>query len=540
MSEPQLPGPLQHRQPITFQGEFSKKLLTNTFFNFVGRFWSFLLTLLLTPYILSHLSVSDFGTWVVLSIFINSFNLLDFGLGSSFVKHVSEYYTHEDYRRINGVVFSGFLFYILFGIVQVSLGLLLEEPLFQLFHISGASEPYRVVLLSCAVSNFTSMLLSVVKGIQRMDKSNSLEIKISIVNALGTVLFLAFGWGMLGLAVNALATTCFALFLTWWTLRRIMPKISIQWHFDGKLLREMFAYGIKMQVSQVGGLISFRLDKLIVSRFLGIAAVSFYEVSSRLTSFMRALPLVMVSALIPATSELGARNDRTRILQTYLLASKYVAMIAVAMAAFLVLEARAVLTFWLGPGFENSVILVQILAIGYGANVLGGVASQTGAGVGRPEFDMRSTVLLSVSNPILSIALVQWFGATGAAAGTTIAFIIATSYLVVSFHRNYIRHSVGPILQFIYIRPIVAGIFANVATLAFHQVAPQFVAWETVRYMAPLKIATDFGIFAPTYILLLVAFRQVTAIDWNNFVGVMSFGFEFLRHPLRGRVKIYR
>jgi O-antigen/teichoic acid export membrane protein len=540
MSEPQLPGPLKHRQPITFQGEFSKKLVTNTFYNLIGRFWSFLLTLLLTPYILSHLSVRDFGTWVVLSIFINSFNLLDFGLGSSFVKHVSEYYTHEDYGRINSVVFSGLAFYALFGIVQVSMGLLLEQPLFRLFHISEASQAYRLVLFSCAVSNFSAMFLSVVKGIQRMDKSNSIEIKISIVNALGTVLFLEFGWGMLGLAVNALASASFALFLTWWTVRRIMPKISISRHFDSKLLREMFAYGIKMQVSQMGGLISFRVDKLIVSRFLGIAAVSFYEVSSRLTSFMRALPLVMVSALIPATSELGARNDRARILQTYLLASKYVAMMAVALAAFLVLEARAVLTLWLGPGFENSVILVQILAIGYGANILGGVASQTGAGVGRPEFDMRSTVLLSVSNPILSIFLVQWFGAAGAAAGTTAAFIIATSYLLFSFHRNYIRHSVGAILQFVYVRPIVAGIFADLATLGFHRVAPQLVAWETVRYMAPIKIAADFGIFAPTYILLLVLLRQVTAIDWNNFVGVLSFGFEFLRHPLRERVKIYR
>src|SRR5262249_52636734 len=158
--------------------------------------------------------------------------------------------------------------------------------------------------------------------------------------------------------------------------------------------------GIKMQVSQVGSLICFRIDKLIVSRFLGISAVSFYEVSSRLTSFMRALPLVMISALIPATSELGARNDRTKILQTYLLASKYVAMVTTAMVAFLVVEAGSVITLWLGAGFENSVILVQILAVGYGANVLGGPASQTGAGIGRPEFDMRSTVLLSVLNPI--------------------------------------------------------------------------------------------------------------------------------------------
>jgi hypothetical protein len=53
-------------------------------------------------------------------------------------------------------------------------------------------------------------------------------------------------------------------------------------------------------------------------------------------------------------------------------------------------------------------------------------------------------------------------------------------------------------------------------------------------------MAADFGIFAPLYIILLVTFRQVTAMDWNNFVGLMSFSSEFLRHPFRERVKIYR
>jgi hypothetical protein len=61
-----------------------------------------------------------------------------------------------------------------------------------------------------------------------------------------------------------------------------------------------------------------------------------------------------------------------------------------------------------------------------------------------------------------------------------------------------------------------------------------------MRVLIPLKLAIDFAIFVPIYFVLLITLRQVTAIDWKNFVGLMSFGFEFLRHPLRERVKIYR
>jgi hypothetical protein len=140
----------------------------------------------------------------------------------------------------------------------------------------------------------------------------------------------------------------------------------------------------------------------------------------------------------------------------------------------------------------------------------------------------------------LSILLVRQFGAAGAAAGTSLAFVVATSYLLVTFHRKYAGTLVRTILQDVYLRPIAAGVFAALAVLSFHTFAPQLVRWETNRYLVPIKLAADFGIFAPVYIVLLVTFRQVTAIDWNNFVGLISFSSEFLRHPFRERVKIYR
>jgi O-antigen/teichoic acid export membrane protein len=327
---------------------------------------------------------------------------------------------------------------------------------------------------------------------------------------------------------------------TWWTVRRTIPKVRLGWHFNPLLLKGMFAYGAKIQVSQVGNLVCFNVAKLIISRFLGIASVSFYEVGSRLTSFMRAVPLVTLSAIIPATSELGARNERERIRQTYYMASKYVSMLTLALVAFVILEAHSMVTLWIGTGFENSVILIQILAIGYGVNVMGGAASQTGAGVGRPEFDMKSTVLLTVLNPILSVVLVRGFGAAGAAAGTSIALVVAAVYLLVIFHRQYLANSFWTILRDVHVRPIVAGAFASSAVAGLHSLVPLFNEADHLRYLLPIKMVADLALFAPLYMGLLIALRQITAIDWNNFLGLVSFGSEFIRHPFRERVKIYR
>ena len=205
-----------------------------------------------------------------------------------------------------------------------------------------------------------------------------------------------------------------------------------------------------------------------------------------------------------------------------------------------IIEADSLLRLWLGNGFERSVILVQVLAIGYGVNVMGGAASQTGAGVGRPEFDMKGTVLLTILNPILSLLLVQRFGAAGAAAGTSLSLIIAAAYLVLLFHRDYLGNSASTILRDIHFRPWVAGVLAAVSVWGVHQLLPALAQMGQVRYLTPLKIAADFAIFSSAYVFLLVGLRHITAIDRRNLTGLLSFGMEFVRHPMRERGKIYR
>ncbi|HZI51441.1 MAG TPA: oligosaccharide flippase family protein [Terriglobia bacterium] len=532
----------EHRelQP-TFPGEFSRKLIVNTFFNLVGRFWSFGGAILLAPFIWSHLTPGEFGVWVLLSIFLESFTLLDFGLGSAFVKFISAYFTHGDYDRINRVLFSGLVFYVMQGTLVIGLGLAAQGTLFDFFDIStGAETAYLYVLVASALANIGSMFLSVFRGAQRMDRSNAIEMGMSILNVVGAVAALQLGWGLSGLALNALFNSAVLVVVAWWSVKRAMPWMKLGFVVDRSLLREMFSYGGQILVSRIGGLVCFRLDKLIVARFLGLAVVPFYEFSARLSALVRALPLLTMSALIPATSELGARNDKEKILYTYMMTSKYVALMTVGLVAFVVLEANSILRLWLGAGVEQSVILVQILVIGYGANVLVGAASQTGAGVGRPEFDMRSTILLMVLTPPFGILLVKDFGAPGVAAGTTLALVIAAIYLLVAFHRNYLGTSVSSIVREFHVKPIAAGLLAFLAVSLFHQAFPRVSALNEIRYLIPVKLFLDFAVFSAVYMMFLVAVRQVTAIDRRNFWGLMNFGFEFMRHPFREWVKIYR
>jgi len=145
-----------------------------------------------------------------------------------------------------------------------------------------------------------------------------------------------------------------------------------------------------------------------------------------------------------------------------------------------------------------------------------------------------------VLTPTLGVLLVQQLGASGVALGTTLALIIAAIYLLVAFHRNYLETSVVSMVREFHVRPMAAGILAFFAVSIFHRAFPGVNALGDVRYLIPLKLALDFAVFSAVYMMFLVAVRQVTAIDRRNFWGLMNFGFEFMRHPFREWVKIYR
>lgn len=100
----------------------SQKIIRNTVFNLLGRAWGLLVILALTPFIIAHLGVERFGIWMIVEALISQFGLLDFGFSTSFIKYIAEYFAKEDFKKINEVINTGFIFYSICAILAVVAG----------------------------------------------------------------------------------------------------------------------------------------------------------------------------------------------------------------------------------------------------------------------------------------------------------------------------------------------------------------------------------------------------------------------------------
>ena len=463
---------------LVSSSSFSHKLVRNTFFNFVGRFWAMLVTLFLTPYIVSKLGIQRFGVWSLIFVITGYFGLLDLGLGASFVKYVAEYHARKDYEAINRVFNSGLVLYLIFSFVIMVAGFALRDPILELFKIPAEffADAQFVLLAAVAIyslSNVFDIFQAVMIGLQRMDVTNLIVLGVSVPRILGTVLFLELGYGLRGLIVNEALVFVLTALLLVLSAFHLLPRLRMGWVFyHGHSLRQLLSYGIKVQVSRLADLASFQTDKLLLGYFLGLSPVAFYELGSRVVLTSKRLSRVLISAVVPAASEIDAREDRLSLCRLYLRGSKYLVLVAAPVLLFIAAAAPLILAAWMGRGYELSVPVIQLLAVGHLVHLLTGVGTTIAKGMGKPEYETRYSLLQLAMNTLLGIALVIRLGFWGVLIATPLSLIVGSLYFMVLFHRL-----LGiPLLQFLkgtYLQPVITCLLAGLPLLILNAVALQ-------------------------------------------------------------------
>jgi len=463
---------------LVSSSSLSHKLIRNTLFNFAGRSGAMVVTLLLTPYVVSKLGVRRFGVWSLILVIASYVGLLDLGLKASFVKYVAEYHARRDYEAINRVLNSGLALYLILSPGIIATGCVLRGPILRLFKIpTDLFADARLILLVAmaiySLSNMFGIFQAVMTGLQRMDVINLIALGVSVPRVLGTVLSLELGYGLCGLiASEALVFALTALLLVL-SAFRLLPQLRVGWAFyDWPSLRRLLSYGIKVQVSRLADLATSQTDKLLLGYFLGLSPVAFYELGSRVVLTSKRLSRVLISAVVPAASEIDAREDRLSLCRLYLRGSKYLVLVAAPVLLFIAAAAPLILAAWMGRGYELSVPVIQLLAVGHLVHLLTGVGTTIAKGMGKPEYETRYSLLQLAMNTLLGIALVIRLGFWGVLIATPLSLIVGSLYFMVLFHRL-----LGiPLLQFLkgtYLQPVITCLLAGLPLLILNAVALQ-------------------------------------------------------------------
>ncbi|MEX1275129.1 MAG: oligosaccharide flippase family protein [Bacteroidota bacterium] len=418
-----------------------RSLVRNSLFNGLGFVWSAAVLFFQVTYILHALGAEIYGIWALCLILSSTFTIADFGMSATIVKFVSEYRAKGQLEEVNRVLANSLLFYLAIDVAILPLVLVIPAIL-EFLSVPGDLLPLAVTGATIALLNFmltmtgVNILAGLLQGYHRMDVTNRVTMAIGIPKIMGTIAAIELGYGLLGVMVSDFLMV----FLTVAVLRHraavIVPGAVFAVRYRSwSTFKAIFRFGITLQASMISGLINFHFDKLVLSKFLGLAFLTYYDLGSRVVGKIRGLPLIVATALLPEFSRLQALQDLASIREVYDKSSKVMLVFLLPVFGTIALVSDLLVNLWLGPGYELAALTLRVLAFSYCVNVFTAVVSNASKGLGHPEIEAKTAGIQVVLNVLLSPLLVLQFGFPGALIGTSIALVGGAAYYMVKVNR---------------------------------------------------------------------------------------------------------
>jgi len=468
------------------------------------------ISLLLVPFTLFKLGVAGYGIWAILSTVINLAWLMDPGLGPAVTKYIAESGGKNDVAEMRRVVDAGAAICLLMASAAVCVvGFSSYFIIHELFR--GPSAPavsdilslWPLVLLCIATFLILTPFLAIINGRQRMDLTNLLLFTGEILSVSMTVIFLLNGAGVRGLLLAQLLSGLFILLGSLVLTKRLLPGITPNpFRCKFATLRKIATFSVPLYAGYVMTTLQGQLERLYLARMVGVIPVGWYDVASQGAAKIKRVPDLLLGPILAAASELEARNEREKLEELHVRAHKYLAIVAIPLVVFAVMDAKVLIHLWVGGHLELISFTFAVLVVG---NLFPQMGSPmyfvtVGRGILRPS--VYTALLASGMNVVLSYVFIKLWGFSGAALGTAIPMLVSTVYYFV-ICRPYFQIDLFETVRRTYVKPLLCAAVAAVMIPA--------VGLLGLRHWKML--AADLIAFGAVYLTGMVLVRGIDRAD---------------------------
>jgi O-antigen/teichoic acid export membrane protein len=200
--------------------------------------------------------------------------------------------------------------------------------------------------------------------------------------------------------------------------------------------RKLLGGGLKLHANAVGAFMLTSTDVLVISHYRGAAETGVYQLSTALLTGILILPQAaawVLYARIADTGAVAAWAEHRRVLVG-------VSAIMVGVGAVTAVASPYVLPAIVGPGFAESVTLLQILLLALPALTMSAVLAPQWVTRGLFLQVSAITVALGLLNLIGNLLLVPQYGAYGSAwstLATSVGILAANAWMAVRCEREW-------------------------------------------------------------------------------------------------------
>jgi O-antigen/teichoic acid export membrane protein len=382
--------------------------------------------LVLLPFNVAHLGPAAYGLWLLTASLTAYFSILDLGYGAALVRYVARYRALGDARGINETASTLFVAYGIVGIVGYVAAWVVSFHLGRFFAIDAGQAEIggailRIVALQFALSLPFQTYGAVVNGFQRYDANNIVALVSAIVVAIVNVAILSGGYGLVPLVAATTAVRLVALGIYRANAYVIFPGLRVRPSLASwRRLHEVSGFSIYTFLIGAANRMNYSVDPLVIGAVLGSAPVALWGVAQRIIWSTQSLTNQLNTVLFPVVVDSDTRANARRLRRILIEGTRLSLATVLPITGALVILAGPLIRAWVGPGFEASVLVLQLLAAATAIRVGNATATTLLKGSGRHRFIAMSNLATALVNLALSIVLARYLGLPGVALATLV------------------------------------------------------------------------------------------------------------------------
>ncbi len=397
------------------------RLTNNILYNLFGQSLLLILGFVAVKYIFVKLGDEALGIiYFTATMNIVLIGILEKGIYATTVREVSANFSSEP-KYIHAFIRTGSLFcwsvYIFLGMLVYYSAPILVEKWINLKTMDSATAVTILQILGVAsLSAFPrSFYASLLRGLQRMEFNNIIDVFTSGLQQFGAIIILTSGGNLFDvvywfaacywIGVVAYFITCCHFF----SIKSLIPGHS------SDVLRRNFNFASKMVSISILALVHNQAEKIIVSKWLPIGVFGYYAFAYGAVSKTGLITNAISQASFPTLSILFKSGNRTSLILHYNKLQDLICFITLPIYAAIPFAALPLFTYLFNEDIAKTLLLpVTFLSLGFYMNGTSNLPYQFSLAVGKPEISVRTNIYaLFIVLPVTAL-LIYHFGLAGA------------------------------------------------------------------------------------------------------------------------------
>lgn len=414
------------------------QLKAGTALSYLSMFLGYAISLIYTPIMLRLLGQSDYGLYNLVSSVVAYLGLLNFGMGSAYIRFYLRFKVKEEKENIaklNGM----FLFlFTAVGFVAVLAGIFLvyhAELVFGSELTQSELATSRILLVVMVVNTAISFPNIVFKSYiianERFVFQKLIDVLRIVANPFMILPLLLMGFGSVGLAIGStVVLIIMEISNIIYCFKRLDMNFSFK-EYDLSLLKEVTVFSSFLFINLIVNQINWNVDKFILGRIHGTVVVAIYGLATQLNQYYMSMSKAISDVFIPRVNKIvSTTNDNNVLTNLFTRIGRIQFMLLSMVASGLIFFGQPFIQMWAGEDYTEAYAVVLWLILPATVAFIQNTGIEIQQAKNMHQFRSIAYLLIAIGNIFISIPLATQYGASGSAMGTGLALIIGNGFVM--------------------------------------------------------------------------------------------------------------